>query len=180
MVDAALVVGHAPHGAHLAREVAASDRLGAHAHALDEGGIDLDAFSGGRCPLAGADGHEVHAHRTLAGLVADVGGVHGRLPVEGVGASRTGTVAAGRGRGCGGVGTCPRTHPPAAARCCEGGDRDQRDPVSGPHRSDAPRLASTAAKAARRSAIARSSRSCALRRLTWVSIKLRKSTLSTS
>ena len=179
VVDAAFVVVDPPDGAHLAREIPALDGGHPDAHALDQLRVDPDAPAHGRL-LARTDRHQIHAHGALPGLVPDVGRVHGRLPVERLGTSGAGARPRGRGGRLGGFARCAAAAGPPAARGRCDDEEDRGDRARPAHRSRSPRLASSAAKAPRRSAVARSRRSCAFSSRTWLSIRLRKSTLSTS
>ena len=174
MLHQALVVAHPAHRPHLAGQIAPRRRGDAHAHALHQGGVDADAAAR-HCPFAGANRHQIHAHGALARRIADVAGVHGRLPVQGRRPAGADAIPAGlRGRRIG----LPPGPPAAAGR--DGGQRQNCEPMLGPHRRDAPRLASMAAKAMRRSAMARSSRSWAFSSRTWLSIRSRKLSLFTA
>ncbi len=80
--DAVLVERHAPQRAHGLGEALAAHRRGPHAEVVRERRRDAHA---GRVPARGVllvDGHQVHAHRGLAGAVAPIVRIHGRHPVE--------------------------------------------------------------------------------------------------
>ena len=76
-----LVVADVAHGLDMARQRAAFRYGGANAEVVDDRRVDRhDAGRG--VDLIRVHGHEVHAHRRLAGLVAPVVRVHRRNPVE--------------------------------------------------------------------------------------------------
>ena len=85
------VVGDGADRAKIALHGAALDERRLQVHPLRHRGIDLDVVLGGGV-FAFVNGHHVHAHRVLGGLLADLAGNHGRLVVFDL------ALARGRGR----------------------------------------------------------------------------------